>query len=133
MPSTSHHPRSDHRRAPPPDRVLVVASPGHAIELLRWATLRSDDVLFVAPVTNEPARRFASRYAIELRERPVADRDFAGVSALLLGLDDHDAENALIRRARRHGVLAHVRGRPLVSDFSVLAMMEQPWPVRLAA
>lgn len=117
----------------PRDLIVVAASPRHTLDLLRWATLRSDEVRLVAPAVPEAARRFAFRYAVDVRQRPVADDDFAGAAALLLALDDLDDENALIRRARRYGIAIHVHDRPLVSDFSVLAMMERPWPASLAA
>jgi hypothetical protein len=131
--SISNHLSGAEFRVPPSRPILVVASPRHALELLRWATLKSDDVLFVAAEFDPVAQAFASRYAVDVRQRVPQDGDLAGASALLLSLEDRDAENALIRRARALGVAVHVRDRPLVSDFTILAMMEQPWPARRAA
>lgn len=114
------------------DRILVVAAPGQALSLLRLAVLRSDDVLFVAPSIPPDARRFATRFAVDVGERPLAESDLDEASALLLSLPDPEEENRVLRQARRRGVPVHVVDRPLVSDFSVLAMLEQPG-LRLAA
>lgn len=111
---------------PNPDRVLVVATPPHALDLLRLAVLRSDDVLFVAETVPTEAQRFAQHFAIEVVRRPFAWGDLAGVAALLVALDDREAENRIVREARRHGVPVHVVDRPLVSDFSMLGMLERP-------
>ena len=118
------HPLSDTR--PDPDRVLVVAAPSQALDLLRLAVLRSDDVVFVAETVPAQAQRFAQHFAVEVVRRPFAADDLAGVAALLVALDDRETENRIVREARRHGVPVHVVDRPLVSDFSVLGMLERP-------
>ena len=111
---------------PDPDRVLVVATPSLALDLLRLAVLRSDDVLFVAETVPMQAQRFAQHFAVEVVRRPFVAGDLDGVAALLVALDDREAENRIVREARRHGVPVHVVDRPLVSDFSVLGMLEGP-------
>ena len=120
MPHPAAAPRPDR------DRILVVAAPDQALNLLRLAILRSDDVLFVADAIPPEARRFATRFALEVAERPLEDADLAGAAAMLLSLPDAEEENRVLRQARRQRVPVHVVDRPLVSDFSVLAMLEHP-------
>lgn len=112
--------------APPHDRVLVVAAPDHALDLLRVAALRSDDVIFVAEAISAKARRFAEHFAVAVAERSFTDADLADATAVLLSLDDRESENRVVRSARRRGVPVHVVDRPLLSDFTVLGLLERP-------
>ena len=126
MPRSVPDPRPD----PAADRVLVVATPARAVDLMRLAVLRSDDVRFVAETVSPEAQRLALRFAIEVEPRSFVPDDLAGTAAVLVALDDREAENRIVRAARRRGVPVHVSDRPLVSDFSVLAMLEQPGLLR---
>lgn len=122
--------------APPdtlPDRVLVVATPSNALDLLRLAVLRSDDVLFVAETIPAAAGRFALHFAIEVAQRSFAPGDLSDAGLVLVSLDDREDENRIVRAARRHGVPVHVLDRPLVSDFSVLTMLQRPHLMQSAA
>lgn len=116
-----------------PDRVLVVAAPSNALDLMRLAVLRSDDVLFVAETVPPAAERFALHFAIEVAQRSFAPGDLSDVAAVLVSLDDREGENRIVRAARRHGVPVHVLDRPLVSDFSVLTMLQRPGLLQSAA
>lgn len=107
------------------DRILVLGSSSCAVDLLRLATIRSDEVVFLAETITEPARQFARRFAIETHERRFMVTDLDGASAALVSLGDDEAENRVVRAARRRGVGIHVVGRPLVSDFTILAMLQQ--------
>lgn len=107
--------------------------PLHAVDLMRLAVLRSDDVRFVAEAIRPEAERLAVRFAIEVQRRSFVPGDLAGTAAVLVALDDPEAENSVVREARRRGVPVHVVDRPLVSDFSMLGMLEQPDLLRRAA
>ena len=115
------------------DRILVVGGSKRAVDLLRLATIRSDDVVLVAEHIDAVALRFARRFAIETRERPFSDSDLADASVALVALGDEEAENSIVRSARRRHVGIHVVDRPLVSDFTLLALLEHPSLATLAA
>ncbi|MDX7952753.1 NAD(P)-dependent oxidoreductase [Lichenihabitans sp. Uapishka_5] len=106
------------------DRVVVVAEPRHALNLLRLAVLRNDDVFFVADSMPAEAWLYASRFAVEVAHRAFEPRDLAGAAALLLALPDPEQENTILREARRRKVPVHVVNRPLVSDLSVMGLLE---------
>ena len=47
---------------------------------------------------------------------------------MLIAIGDIEAENRLVRAARRRGIPVHVADRELVSDFRLLEFLEQrPW------
>ena len=48
-----------------------------------------------------------------------------GANAVVVALGDVGRENALVRAARRAGIPVHVAGRPLVSDFTMLELVER--------
>ena len=95
------------------------------LALLRMASVRTDDVLLVAERLDGATRRLADLFAIEAREGEASDTEIAGASALLVAIGDLGRENAAVRAARRSGVPVHVAGRPLVSDFSLLDLVER--------
>ena len=107
------------------DRVVVVGGGAGTLGLLRMASVRTDDVLLVAAHLDGAARRLADLFALEAREGEPSDEDIAGASALLVAIGDLDRENATVRAARRRGIPVHVAGRPLVSDFTLLAFVER--------
>lgn len=109
----------------PRDRVVVMGGGADTLALLRMASVRTDDVLLVAERLDGAARRLADLFAIEAREGEASDDDIAGASALLVAIGDLGRENAAVRAARRSGVPVHVAGRPLVSDFSLLDLVER--------
>ncbi len=109
----------------PADRVVVVGGGADTLTLLRMASVRSDDVLLVADRLDGAVQRLADLFAIETREGEVREDEIAGASALLVALGDQRRENAAVRAARRRGVPVHVAGRPLVSDFTLLALVER--------
>ena len=107
------------------DRILVAGNSARTLELLRLATIRSDDVVLVAPDPDAALRRFANRFAIEIRERRAEATDVGEASAVLMAIGDIEAENDLIRMARRKGVPVHVADRDLVSDFGLIEFLER--------
>ena len=95
------------------------------LALLRMASVRTDDVLLVGPHLDGAARRLADLHAFEAWEREASDADLADASALLVAIGDLGRENAAVRAARRRGIPVHVAGRPLVSDFTLLDLVER--------
>ena len=111
--------------AAPRDRVVVVGGGAETLGMLRMASVRTDDVLLVTAHLDGPARRLADLYGFEAREGEASDADIAGASALLVATGDRGRENAAVRAARRRGIPVHVAGRPLVSDFTLLDLVER--------
>lgn len=115
----------DHSAPPSPDRVVVVGGGPATLDLLRLATIRTDDIVLFGPAIDEASLRYASRFAIERHDRPAGPADMEQAAAILVALHDVDDENAVVRVARRQGVPIHVSGRPLVSDFDLLEFLER--------
>ncbi len=113
--------------ADPPTLDLIVLLGGSAdtLELLRLATVRSDEVLLVAERIDAATRKFVDHFAVDLRQRPMSEEDMAGASAVLVALGDVGLENHIVRKARRQGIPVHVARRPLVSDFTMLELVER--------
>ena len=107
------------------DRILVAGGSGRALGLLRLATIRSDDVVLIHPASEPAVRRFAELFAIEVRDRKPNEADMVEASVVLVAIGDAAAENEVVRLARRCGVPVHVADRVLVSDFELLAFLEQ--------
>ncbi len=106
------------------DRVVLFGGSPRTLDLLRLAAIRSDDVLLLMREPTAPVRRFAERFAIELRGDARA-RDLSTAEAVLVAIGDAEAENAVVRRSRAAGTPLHVADRPLVSDFTLLEFLEQ--------
>lgn len=107
------------------DRVAVFGGCADTLALLRLASVRSDDLLLIADAVDAATLRFVETFAVELRSAPPTDGDVAGASAVVVSLGDRGRENALVRAARRRGIPVHVAGRPLVSDFTMLELVER--------
>ena len=126
------------------DRIVVVGGAPRTLDLLRLATIRSDEVVLVAEPRHlvaeprdlvadphdtgpldAPIRRFVDHFAIEYRPGPASAADFDGAAAILLAIGDVGRENALVRSARRQRIPVHVAGRPLLSDFTLLELVER--------
>lgn len=119
---------------PAPDAILVVGGGAVALDLLRLATVRSDEVVLVADRLDPPVRRYAERFAVVMRERAFVPTDLAGVSAALVALGDVEGENDVVRAGRARAVPVHVAGRLLVSDFTLIDMLERkPWSFAVQA
>jgi len=117
----------DHQpsRQPSNDRVLVVGGGNSTIDLVRLATVRTDDVVVVSRNIDDRLRRLTSMFAVETRNRTPRESDIAEASLVLVNADDVEVENEIVRIARRRGVPVHVRNRPLVSDFEPMEMLER--------
>src|SRR4051812_12100154 len=107
------------------DRIVVVGGARNTLDILRLATVRSDEVILIAPLVDSAVRRFVERFAVDLRQRPVADSDITGASAVLIAAEDVEVENRVVRAARSRRVPVHVSNRPLVSDFTLIEMLER--------
>lgn len=115
------------------DRILVAGGAGRALDLLRLATIRSDDVVLIHPAPEPAVKRFADLFAIEVHDRSPNEADMVDASVVLVAIGDVAAENEVVRLARRRGIPVHVADRVLVSDFDLLAFLEQRLPSALAA
>ena len=109
----------------PSDRIVVIGGSADTLTLLRLAAVRSDEVLLVAEGTDAATRRFVDTFAVERRDAAATDDDLAGAAAVLVAMGDVRRENAVLRGAHRRGIPVHVAGRPLVSDFTLLDMVER--------
>lgn len=123
----SHRPSItlEHQPAYRPNRILVAGGSERALGLLRLATIRSDDVVLVHPSPEAAVKRFAERFAIEVCDRNLHDADLIGASVVLVAMGNVEAENDVVRLARRRGIPVYVADRVLVSDFEMLAFLEQ--------
>lgn len=110
---------------PDHDRIVVVGGGPFTLDLLRLATVRSDDVVLVAPRIDGAIRRFTDRFAVDVRKRAAADADLVGATAVIVAAGDVDVENRIILDARRRAIPVHVWNRPLVSDFTLIGMLER--------
>lgn len=123
----SHHPSItlEHQPASAVNRILVAGGSERALGLLRLATIRSDDVVLIHPDPDPAVKRFAARFAIEVCDRNPHDADLIGASVVLVAIGNAEAENDVVRLARRRGIPVYVADRALVSDFEMLAFLEQ--------
>lgn len=108
-----------------PDRIIVIGGSERTLDLLRIATVRSDDVVLFARDIDARTRRFVDTLAIECREAAPDGADLAEANAVLVGIGDVGRENAAVRTARRAGVPVHVADRPILSDFTLLELVER--------
>ena len=115
------------------DRILLVGGSPKTLDLLRIAILRSEDVVLISASLDDSVRRFVDLFAIEVRERGALEADVIGVDVVLVSIGDVEAENAIVRAARRHEVPVFVRDRALVSDFPLIDFLEQRPLTLLAA
>ena len=107
------------------DRILVAGGSGRALGLLRLATIRSNYVVLIHPASETAVRRFAELFAIEVRDPKPNGADMVEASVVLVAIGDAAAENEVVRLARRCGIPAYVADRALVSEFELLALLEQ--------
>ena len=115
-----------------PSPIVVASVDRHALDLLRAAVLRSDDVVALVDEPGANVRRFVDQFAVELNATSM-DEVLKRAGAVLVSLDNTDAENEIVRAARKAHVPVHVRGRDLVSDFTLLEFLEQRPLAALAA
>ena len=114
-----------HPVKPDHDRIIVVGGAANTLDLLRLSTVRSDDVVLVAPRPNAAIQRFCRHFAVEIRQRHAHDGDLLAASAVIVSIGDADAENGIVRAARRRAIPVHVSNRPLLSDFTLIEMLER--------
>lgn len=131
MPSS--RPKTTSNTRPTPEQILIFGGSPRTLDLLRLATIRSDSVLLIGRAFDEPVRRYAAHFAIEIREPADGGAELTGASAVLVAMGDVEAENRVVRAARRHAVPIHVADRALVSDFTLIEFLEQRPHTSLAA
>ena len=102
----------------PSDRVVVAGGSTRTLDLVRFAILRSDDVVLVSPRIDAALARFSECFAVEIRLRPLNEADLIEAAVLLVSTGEAESENRIVGAARRHGVPVHVADRALVSDFA---------------
>lgn len=107
------------------DLIVVFGGARNTLDLLRLATVRSDDVLLVIEAIDAATRRCVDHFAVDLALRRATEQDVAGANAVLVALGEVELENRLVRAARRQAIPVHVAGRPLVSDFTPLELVER--------
>ena len=93
------------------DRIVVIGGSERTLDLLRVATIRSEDIVLVGASFSEAVLRFTARFAIETRPRIAEDSDVREAASLLVSIGDIEAENTIVRSARRHGIPIFVSGR----------------------
>lgn len=107
------------------DRIVVVGGSRQTLDLLRLATVRSDEIVLIAEAIDDATRRFVDHFAIEYRPRQETESDLTGATAILASVGDVERENLLVRNARRRRIPIHVGNRALVSDFTMLDLVER--------
>ena len=125
--------RTTSNTGPAPDQILIFGGSPRTLDLLRLATIRSDSIVLIGRAFDEPIRRYAAHFAIEIREPVDRTADLGGASAVLVALGDVEAENRIVRAARRRAVPVLVADRALVSDFTLIEFLEQRPHTSLAA
>ncbi len=118
-------PRTRPDTRPAPDQILIFGGSSRTLDLLRLATIRSDSVLLVGRAFDAPVTRCAAHFAVEIREPGRGDPDLGAASAVLVALGDVEAENRIVRAARRGAVPVFVADRALVSDFTLIEFLER--------
>ena len=116
-----------------PDQILIFGGSSRTLDLLRIATIRSDCVLLIGRAFDEPVRRYAAHFAVEVRQPSRDGIDLGEASAVLVALGDIEAENRIVRAARRQAVPVLVADRALVSDFTLIEFLERRPHTSLAA
>lgn len=122
MPS---RPRTTSNARPVPDQIVVFGGSPRTLDLLRLATIRSDSVLLIGRAFDDPVRRYAAHFAVEIQEPAHGAVDLDGAAAVLVATGDVEAENRIVRAARRHAVPIFVADRALVSDFTMIEFLER--------
>lgn len=107
------------------DRIVVIGGSRHTLDLLRLATVRSDEIVLIAEAIDDATRRFVDHFAVEYRPRQETDADLVGATAVLVSLGDVERENLVVRNARRRRIPIHVDNRAFVSDFTMLDLVER--------
>src|SRR4051812_37003505 len=109
---------------PGQERVLLVGGAAATIDLLRLATVRSENVLLLASTHDTAVGRYARHFGVAIERRPVAVEDFEEADLVIIATQSVREDGRALRLARRRGVPAHVYGQPHLSDFSIMGMLE---------
>ena len=127
------HSKKASNTPPTPDQILIFGGSARTLDLLRLASIRSDSVLLIGRDFDDPVRRYAAQFAIEIQEPAGVRADLNGASAVLVALGDVEAENQIVRAARQLAVPILVADRALVSDFTLIEFLERRPHTSLAA
>jgi siroheme synthase (precorrin-2 oxidase/ferrochelatase) len=107
------------------DRIVVIGGSARTLDMLRIAAIRSDDVVLFVDCMDAPVKRFTDMFAIDVqRRRPVA-ADLDGTTAVLVATGAPETDNWVVHNARRRNLPVHVADRPLVSDFTLMELVER--------
>lgn len=109
---------------PGQERVLVVGGSPRTLDLLRLATVRSENVVVIAPSVDEAVARYARHFGVSLETRRAESEDFSEADLAIISTDDVREDSRAVRLARRHGAPIHVFGQPQLCDFTLMGMLE---------
>jgi len=109
---------------PGQERVVVVGGSAGTLDLLRLATVRSENVVLLTQAYDEAVGRYARHFAVSIELRQAEAEDFREADLAIIATEDARQDARALRLARRHGVPAHVWGQVHLSDFSLIAMLE---------
>jgi hypothetical protein len=117
--------RSVASRASRRDRIVVVGGAIDTVDLLRLATVRSDDVALFVPALDPALRRFVQHFAVQVRLCKPSDQDLAGASAILLSSTCEETTRIVLAAAHRFEIPLHASQQPMLSDFTLIEMLER--------
>lgn len=107
------------------DRILIAGGGARTLDLLRLATVRSDDVILVGESFDAKVLETARRYSIKVEAREVDERDVAEADAVLVDMPEAQTGERLQRIARVRGAPVHMADSPHASDFTLLQFLER--------
>jgi siroheme synthase (precorrin-2 oxidase/ferrochelatase) len=105
------------------ERVLVVGGSSATIELIRLATVRSENVVLIATTSEPDVERYARHFDVVIEGRKAVADDFGEADLAIVSTGDLREDGRVLRMARRQGVPIHVYGQPHLSDFSIMGML----------
>ena len=108
-----------------PDRIVVIGGSERTLDVLRIAAIRSDDVVLFVDRLETRIKRFTDMFAIAVEQRRAGVADLVDTAAVLVTTGEPESENWAVRNARRHNIPVHVAERPLVSDFTLIELVER--------
>jgi siroheme synthase (precorrin-2 oxidase/ferrochelatase) len=112
--------------APPPgqEHVLLVGGSPRTLDLLRLATVRSENVLLVSPFLDEAVSRYARHFGVTVESRRAQPDDSLEAELAIISTDSFREDSRVLRFVRHHGVPVHVFGQPQLCDFTLMGMLE---------
>jgi siroheme synthase (precorrin-2 oxidase/ferrochelatase) len=116
------------------ERLLLVGGSAATIDLLRLATVRSENVVLVASAHDKAVARYARHFGVAIEMRGAVAEDFDETDLVIVATRSAREDGRAMRLARRRGIPVHVFGQPHLSDFSIMGMLEwHPSSIRAGA